>query len=144
MESATKLASIFMIGESGTSNQCDRVNKACLGKDVAPPEVSFLWKTHKVFETVPPTRPVCNATRGPIARSADLLSMVLTPIMRERLYPENCDSTEDMLHSVSRTNEALILEPEPDISVFSMDAKALFPSLDHDDILTSIWNLQLN
>ena len=62
-------------------------------------------------------------------------------IMRERNYPENCDSTEDMLNSVIKMNEALIEEPEPDLSVFSMDAEALFPSLDHGDILQSIWNL---
>ena len=101
-------------------------------------------ETHKNYVAIPPTRPVCNATRGPIARSADLLSMILTPAMKERNYPENCDSTEDMLHSVMKANESLDKEPDPELSVFSMDAEALFPSLDHGDILQSIWKLIMN
>ena len=43
---ATRLASIFRIGEAGTTSQQDRVHNACIGRDVAPPNVSFLWKTH--------------------------------------------------------------------------------------------------
>ena len=32
----------------------------------------------------------------------------------------------------------------PELAIFSMDAEALFPSLDHDDILQSIYNLIMN
>ena len=46
-----------------------------------------------------------------------------------------------MLHSVMMANEYLEKEPEPELSIFSMDAEALFPSLDHEDILQVIWNL---
>ena len=32
-------------------------------------------KDHKVYETVPPTRPVCAATVGPLARASELSSL---------------------------------------------------------------------
>ena len=111
---------------------------------MAPPTVSFMWKTHKNYDTVPPTRPVCDASNGPIARSADLLSRILTPVMKAREYGEGCDSTEDMLATIHKTNEGLRENPAENISIMSMDAEALYPSLDMEDMLQSVWNLVMN
>ena len=54
-----------------------------------------------------------------------------------------CDSTDDMLHSVNKANQHLKQKPpdEGDLAIFSMDAEALFPSLHIKDILESIYDL---
>ena len=95
---------IFNIGDDGSDSQKDRINKAGITKDAAPPPVSFLWKTHKIYERLPPTRPVCDVSSGPLSRPASFLCMILTPIMRRRQCPEYCDSTEDMLHTIEEAN----------------------------------------
>ena len=46
---------------------------------------------------MPPTRPVCNASLGPISRTSELLSLILTPITNARNDNVDSDSTEDML-----------------------------------------------
>ena len=134
---------VFRIGQGGTSGQRDRVNKASLIQDTSPPNVSFLWKTHKVYRDIPPTRPVCDATSGPISRTSNLLSTVLKPLLDQRDFKEGCDSTEDMLASVVKANEALDQNPaaKETITIWSMDAEALFPSLALKDILGGIWTL---
>ena len=101
---AVQLVKMFEIGNDGTDSQRDRVKKASITKDVAPPVVSYLWKTHKSYENIPPTRPVCAATSGPISRASDLMSSILTPMLRQRQCDVICDSTEDMLHSVTQAN----------------------------------------
>ena len=73
---AVRLEKMFAIGANGTSGQRDRVRKAVIGKDVGPPTVRFLWKTHKPYTTIPPTRPVCDASSGPMTRTSNLLTMV--------------------------------------------------------------------
>ena len=86
-----------------------------------PPGVSFLWKTHKDYVETPPTRPLCDASNGPTARTSDLLSRILTPLMDMRESQVECDSTEDMLHSVNKANQQLEQKPpeEGDLSIFS-------------------------
>ena len=48
-----------------------------------------------------------------------------------------------MLYSVQKANEKLRLDPElgKNTQIFSMDAEALFPSLDLEDIITGIRTL---
>ena len=74
-----------------------------------------------------------NVTRGPIARSADLLSMVLIPILRDLVFPEDCDSA-------IRVNGSLKVEPEQEMAVFSIYVEVLSSGLDHGEIVQSIWN----
>ena len=97
---AVMLEKMFMIGSKGSHGQKDRIRKAVIGKDQGPPTVRFLWKTHKQYNLIPPTRPVCDASSGPISRTSNILSMISTPIIRNRSYDEHCNSTEDMLRSV--------------------------------------------
>ena len=49
---------------------------------------------------MPPTRPVCNASLGPISRTSELLSLILTPITNARNDNVDSDSTEDMLFAI--------------------------------------------
>ena len=75
-KTATKLASIFRIGESGTSNQCDRVNK--LVKERMYRHLKYLsYGRHTRCTRQFLLQGLCNATRGPIARSADFLWCLL-------------------------------------------------------------------
>ena len=63
--------------------------------------------------------------------------------MRERDFPEACDSTEDMLNNINEVNNRIVTT-EDDVDnrvIMSMDAEALFPSLNIKDILKGIWNL---
>ena len=69
----------------------------------------------------------------------------MTPMMDMRRYTEKCDATEDMLAAVQAANENLKTEgPGQDISLISMDAEALYPSLNLEDILQGIWDLVLH
>ena len=63
--------------------------------------------------------------------------------MKHREYLINCDSTEDMLWSIQQANIKLDKDPrlKEDLSIFSMDAEALFPSLDLNNILEGVWTL---
>ena len=127
---AKVLARIFKIGEDGTNGQIMRINQAIITPDTSPPNVSFKWKTHKVYNEAPPTRPVCDSSEGPIARASSLITMILSPLLKERKYPEEADSTEDMLFSVHKANNRLRDDPElgNKTFIFSMDAEALYPS----------------
>ena len=140
---AKALVRMFRIGQDGTSSQRERINKAVITPDTAPPGVNFLWKTHKDYTTIPPTRPVCDASQGPLARSSNLVTTILTPIMESRMFLEECDSTEDMLAAVDKANQTLRDNPPStgEVSIISMDAEALYPSLALKDILDSIWTL---
>ena len=136
---------IFNIGQDGSRGQKDRVWKAGIRQDTSPPNVSFLWKTKKDYIDLPPTRPVCDSSQGPLARTSDLLAKILVPIMNKREYTENCDSTEDLLEAITTANKK-ISDAKPDqsdIGLMSMDAKALYPSLNLNDILDGVWTLIL-
>ena len=140
---AIMLEKMFAIGQGGTRSQKDRICKAVIAKDTPAPTMSFLWKTHKSFTTIPPTRPVCNATCGPIARTSSLLTLILTPIMEHREFIEGCDSTEDMLNSIQTANQELDSKNKniDNLAVWSMDPEAVLPILGLTDILKGIWRL---
>ena len=133
-----QMINIFKIGYNNDKH--NRILKAATVKDTNPPQVSFLWKTHKNYVDLPPTRPLCNAKSGPIARISELLTMVIDPMIDNTKNINDCDSTEDMIAAVHLAN-AKIKSNQPDegdLSIFSMDAEALYPSLDIEDIKESV------
>ena len=134
------MVKMFKIGESNSKSNQDRINKAVTLKDTNPPPLSILWKTHKEHQGLPPTKPLCDARNGPLARTSGLLSMVFRPILESIELPEDCDSTEDMLWVVQQANNKLAAAPPQhgDLAIFSMDAEALYPSLHIEDILEGI------
>ena len=134
---------MFCIGQETSSNQRERIKKSVTTPDTSPPTVSFLWKTHKVHDGVPPTRPVCDSSEGPMARASNLFCMLLEPMLKAREYQEEADSTEDMLYSINEANKVLKQDKglADNTMIFSMDAEALYPSLDLQDILDGIWDL---
>ena len=70
---AVMLEKMFKIGSNGTNGQRDRIRKAVIGRDQGAPTVKYLWKTHKQYTVIPPTRPVCDASKGPISRTSSIL-----------------------------------------------------------------------
>ena len=71
-----------------------------------------------------------------MSRTSDILTNILTPLLNGKDNPIECDSTEDLLHSVIEANITLKDNPakEGDLHVMSMDSEALYPSFDIDDI----------
>ena len=93
---AKQLIRMFNFGEAGSKSNSDRINKAAILKETNPPPISFLWKTHKEYTDLPPTRPLCDARNGPLARTSEILTMVLSPILASLEVQETCDSTENI------------------------------------------------
>ena len=88
-----QIVKMFGVGKNVSESQMGRIVKGVTAKDTNPPPVSFLWKTHKEYDDIPPTRPVCNASTGPISRTSELLSMILNPLINSRENPFDSDST---------------------------------------------------
>ena len=104
---AASLVRIFNIGEDGSHSQRDRIYKTSIGKDIAPPVVSFLWIAHKEFGVILPTRPVCVTSCGPLVKDSDLTSRVLTLMLSSKDYPQICSILIISLTGNSRWNLAL-------------------------------------
>ena len=68
------------------------------------------------------------------------MTLVIDPLIDNVNNPCDCDSTEVMLAAVHLANSKLKAKPtiEGDLSIFSMDAEALYPSLHIDDIKESV------
>ena len=64
----------------------------------------LLWKDHKPYTTEPPTRPVCAATVGPLARASELASIILTGYLDSCPPGMECLSTEEMQREILEAN----------------------------------------
>ena len=95
---------MFNIGNGGSQSDNNRINNVVITPYTIPPSVSFLWKTHKHYTDLLPTRPVCDATNGPIAKVSNLWTTVIRPLLNRRKYPKKCYATENMLAAIQRTN----------------------------------------
>ena len=133
-----QLTKAFSMGT--THGQSSRINKAFRAVDVAPPVVYFLWKDHKPYDNVPPTRPVCGGHVGPLTRASELVSSILTPIINEMVGEEECQSSEEMQRAVEDANVKMEdgIQEDEELVIFSQDVIALYPSLDIDDITESV------
>ena len=71
------------------------------------------------------------SVRAPITRVSNLITMILTPFLRGRNYPEGVDSTKDILFSVQKANEKLNIDSElgRNTFIFSMVVGVLYPNL---------------
>ena len=62
---AKAIVRMFCVGKETSSNQRERILKAVTTPETSPTTVSCLWKTHKVHNGVPPTRPSVIPVRLP-------------------------------------------------------------------------------
>ena len=114
------LVKIVNLGEQH-SGQGQRITGATKSVDSPAPVLYLLWKDHKPYTTEPPTRPVCAATVGPLARASELASLILTAHLDSRLSDTECHSTEEMQRAIIDANQKINDDKLDDIEVFSMD-----------------------
>ena len=110
--------------------QQDRVQQALTSTSSKPPPLYGLSKDHKVVPEgeEPPLRPVCGAKSGPGARLSNVLAKLISPCNDFAAEADLVDSTEDLQACFSEFN-SLPAEERQQLVVFSMDAKALYPSI---------------
>ena len=117
---------IFKLGVN--LDQADRIVEVIRSVDNAPPPTYFLVKDHKPKNSkgLYPTRPVCGANEGPLRRVQMLVNMVLLGINQSWSVDDQCMSTEELKRAIDDCNK---LGLNGRIAIFSMDVKALYPSL---------------
>ena len=139
---AVQLTKAFSMGtKHGKEGQEDRMRQAFTSKGGRPGPLYVLVKDHKKTadgESIPPTRPVCNARGGPGSRLSNLVSTILNKITDVANPETECISTEDALRTILETNRNIqgwsAIDPEfrdrmSQMVVMSLDVKALYPSL---------------
>ena len=86
------------------------------------------------------TRPVCGGHVGPLTRSSELLSNILTPIINEKVGEEECQSSEEMQRAVEDANVKVEdgLQEDEELIIFSQDVEMLYISLNIEDITESV------
>ena len=134
------LMKILNIGTSHQS-QTQRMKGAFISEDSPAPHMYLMWKDHKEYVTMPPTRPVCSATVGPLVRASEILSIILTSFLDVSPGEEACQSSEEMQRVIEDTNKILEREGVEDANLFSMDVEALYPNMDEEDMIEAIQEL---
>ena len=89
-------------------------------------------KDHKQAEDKVKMRPIVNAMDGPKKTLSDIYSDLLTAVVRSSEDETLCYSTEELLETFERFNEAVEKSSNkkvPNCIVGSMDAVSLYPSL---------------
>ena len=105
----------------------------CTSANVKPPPVYCLIKDHKTI--VPgepiPSRNVCGAVSSQTAQLSHMATMIMNgaaDIIAQSSTSE-CDSTEDMIAAMEKTNEEIKTQKIKDTVAVSTDVKALYPSI---------------
>ena len=114
-----------------------RVKSAMMNNGGPIPPLYGMRKDHKAVpigqeEVGPPARPVCGASKSPNGALSNILSKILDKLsdcIDEEVRTE-CRSTEEMVAEFNRINR--LNEEGGEKTVFSMDVKALYPSLKAD------------
>ena len=108
-----------------------RVKQAVTSSSGEAPVLCGLSKDHKAIGDGEehPLRPVCGADHGPGSKISYLLANMITPCNEEFSSENQLESTEDLQAKIQQFND-LPSSDRQDIVVYSMDVKALYPSLD--------------
>ena len=93
---AKAIVRMFCVGKETSSNQRERILKAVTTPETSPTTVSCLWKTHKVHNGVPPTRPSVIPVRLPTREQkkrmvALTLNCVARTLYTNHIYKFNGD-----------------------------------------------------
>ena len=120
-----------------------RVEMATRSTNTPAPPMYGLRKDHKVSEDAtkgPPVRPVCGANQAPNSRLGNFLSRIVNDFADAAEMTTECRSSEEMRAEFERYNDT---EPSArrDCAVISMDVKALYPSMEWKEIVTSVKEL---
>ena len=125
--------------------QVERIRQAFTSVGGRPGPLYLLVKDHKKIkegETMPPTRPVCNARGGPGSRLSNLLSVILNKASDSIKAKTECMSTEEALRSILECNRKIKSGRyggrAQELVIVSMDVKALYPSLRKKEVCNVI------
>ena len=118
----------------------DRVTKATVSTNVPSPPMYGLRKDHKEHEDRvkgPPVRPVCGASEAPNSRFSNFLSRIINDYADSTEIKTECKSSEEMRAAFEEFNST-DQENRKRCKIISMDVKALFPSMNWDEIVQAV------
>ena len=129
---------IFNIGKSHDHQH--RVAGATTSTNTPAPPMYGLRKDHKSFEDEqegPPVRPVCGANDAPNSRLSHILSRIINDYCEDAKINTECKSSEEMRAAFEEFNgkdEGV----RKKCKILSMDVKALYPSMDWEEIVLAL------
>ena len=129
---------MFRVGENQGHEY--RVAGATTSTNVPAPPLYGLRKDHKSHtnETEgPPVRPVCGANEAPNSRLSSFLSRIINDYADNAEIETECKSSEEMRAAFERFNEE-DEELKTKCRIISMDVKALYPSMEWNEIIISV------
>ena len=89
-----------------------------------------LVKTHKIFEKLPPFRPICNGKNSVSVWMSGFVDSFLKPV--SRLVRSYIQDTTDFINKISGLK--FIPEcPKEKVFIVSMDVQSLYPNIDHKE-----------
>ena len=135
---------MFRVGTE--HNHEKRVEMATHSTNTPAPPMYGLRKDHKATEDAvkgPPVRPVCGANQAPNSKLGNFLSRVVNDFADAAGITTECRSSEEMRAAFEKYNNG---DPrvKENCAVISMDVKALYPSMEWREILTSVKELVMN
>ena len=133
-----QLNRIFKVGAAVGHEE--RVTGATMSTNIPPPPLYGLRKDHKSTadeKKGPPVRPVCGANQAPNSRLSHFLIKIINDYADSVNIQTECRSSEEMRASFEQYNE---LDPNTrkQCCIISMDVKALYPSMEWKEIITSV------
>ena len=90
---------------------------------------------------------MCDGNIGPLTRISEVLSRVLRGFLTGVENSTGCASTEEMLRAIREANGEMGRDDYEDMDdygnnvIFSMDVKALYPSLNKADVVRCVEEL---
>ena len=137
-----QLNKIFQVGKS--NDQEHRVTAATISSNTPAPPMYGLRKDHKRTENEmegPPVRPVCGAKEAPNSRLSHFLSRILNDFCNVAEIETECRSGEEMKAAFEKFNREEDDDSRKKCRVISMDVRALYPSMEWDEIEKAVREL---
>ena len=137
-----QLSKMFKVGENNEHEY--RIAGANTSTNTEAPPLYGLRKDHKVTENEqegPPVRPVCGAKEAPNSRLSHFLSRIVNDYADSADIDTECRSSEEMRASFEAFNEETSEEVKLESKILSMDVKALYPSMEWEEIITAMKNM---
>ena len=129
-----------MFNVGATSHHESRVTGATQSTNTPAPPLYGLRKDHKAAEDEnigPPVRPVCGANQAPNSRFSHFLSRIVNDYADAENIQTECRSSEQMKAAFTEYNKENP-EVKKKCKVISMDVKALYPSMEWDEIVVAV------
>ena len=133
---------MFQVGSENEHEK--RVEMATHSTNTPAPPLYGLRKDHKTAEDDvkgPPVRPVCGASQAPNSRLGHFLSTIVNDFADAANIGTECRSSEEMRAAFEKFNDEERPEEKKQCEVISMDVKALYPSMEWEEVITSVKEL---